>query len=176
MVPKIKLSFVAQNWTFAKVLVFVERLQVHCFMTFIRCWWTCWGRAWWEARRARPRSPQLSKHITKVNQGKFFSFSIYPSDSTVSEDAMMEPRAVATLALAVRRSNHSARSCSQIRLEIIHTRLGFMQKGSNKGKTLRCNPSCPSYLLPLSSFLGLRSFFHVSRLLFNVLLANKKLA
>jgi hypothetical protein len=36
-----------------------------------------------------------------------------PSDSTVSEDAGIEPRTVATMAtmaLAVRRSNHSARS------------------------------------------------------------------
>ncbi len=32
------------------------------------------------------------------------------SDSTVSEDAGIEPRTVATLVLAVRRSNHSARS------------------------------------------------------------------
>jgi hypothetical protein len=33
-----------------------------------------------------------------------------PSDSTVSEDAGIEPRAVATFALTARRSNHSARS------------------------------------------------------------------
>jgi hypothetical protein len=33
-----------------------------------------------------------------------------PSDSTVSEDAGIEPRTVATSALAVRRSNHSAKS------------------------------------------------------------------
>jgi hypothetical protein len=33
-----------------------------------------------------------------------------PSDSTVSEAAGIEPRTVATTALAVRRSNHSARS------------------------------------------------------------------
>jgi hypothetical protein len=33
-----------------------------------------------------------------------------PSDYTVSEDPGIEPRTVATLALAVRRSNHSARS------------------------------------------------------------------
>ncbi len=33
-----------------------------------------------------------------------------PSDSTVSEDAGVEPRTYATSALAVRRSNHSARS------------------------------------------------------------------
>ncbi len=40
-----------------------------------------------------------------------------PSDSTVSEDAVIEARTVATLALAVRRSNNSAR------LDIIHTRV-----------------------------------------------------
>ncbi len=49
-------------------------------------------------------------------QGFFLDFlSLYgiqhcficrPSDSTVSEDARIEPRAVATLAWAVRRSNH----------------------------------------------------------------------
>jgi hypothetical protein len=32
------------------------------------------------------------------------------SESTVSEDARIEPRTVATTALAVRRSNHSVRS------------------------------------------------------------------
>jgi hypothetical protein len=37
-------------------------------------------------------------------------FICHPSDSTVSEDAGIEPRTVATLALAVGRSNHSARS------------------------------------------------------------------
>jgi hypothetical protein len=38
------------------------------------------------------------------------SFFCRPSDSTVSEDAGIEPRTVATLALAVRRSSHSATS------------------------------------------------------------------
>jgi hypothetical protein len=37
-------------------------------------------------------------------------FICRPSDSTVSEDAGIEPGTVATTALAVRRSNHSARS------------------------------------------------------------------
>jgi hypothetical protein len=37
-------------------------------------------------------------------------FICRPSDSVVSEDAEIEPKSVATLALAVRRSNHSARS------------------------------------------------------------------
>jgi hypothetical protein len=38
-----------------------------------------------------------------------------PSDTTVSEDAGIEPRTVATSALAVRRFSHSARSQSQRR-------------------------------------------------------------
>ncbi len=37
-------------------------------------------------------------------------FIYRPSDSTVSEDAGIELRTVATLALTARRSNHSARS------------------------------------------------------------------
>jgi hypothetical protein len=37
-------------------------------------------------------------------------FTCRPSDSTVSKDAGIEPRTVATSALAVRRSNHWARS------------------------------------------------------------------
>jgi hypothetical protein len=35
-------------------------------------------------------------------------FICRPSDSTVSEEAGIEPRTVATMALAVRRANHSA--------------------------------------------------------------------
>ncbi len=48
--------------------------------------------------------------------GYFFLYDIQhyficrPSDSTMSEDAGIEPRIVATMALAVRRFNHSARS------------------------------------------------------------------
>ncbi len=48
--------------------------------------------------------------------GYFFMYDIQycficrPSDSTVSEDAGIEPRTVATTALAVRSFNHSARS------------------------------------------------------------------
>ncbi len=40
-------------------------------------------------------------------------FICRPSDSTASEEAGIEPRTVATLALAARRSNHSARSHPQ---------------------------------------------------------------
>jgi hypothetical protein len=48
-------------------------------------------------------------------QGDFFDFSFYVQYSTlllsaVSEDAWIEYRTVATTALAVRRSNHSAKS------------------------------------------------------------------
>jgi hypothetical protein len=39
--------------------------------------------------------------------------SVAPSDSTVSEDAGIEPRTVVILALVVRRFNHSARSHPQ---------------------------------------------------------------
>jgi hypothetical protein len=41
-------------------------------------------------------------------------FICRPSDSTVSEDAGIEPRTVATLELTARRSNHSARSHPQL--------------------------------------------------------------
>jgi hypothetical protein len=39
-----------------------------------------------------------------------------PSDSNVSEDAEIEPRTVATVALTVRRSNHSAKSHPQTKI------------------------------------------------------------
>ncbi len=50
-------------------------------------------------------------------------FNFRPSGSTVSEDAGIEPRTAATSALAVRRSNHSARSLPQ--LDLIHSEHGF---------------------------------------------------
>ncbi len=59
----------------------------------------------------------LKKKQDKANlTGGFFwifiqhCFICRPSDSTVSEDAGIKPRTVATLALAVKHSNHSARS------------------------------------------------------------------
>jgi hypothetical protein len=60
--------------------------------------------------------------IFKINRGIFWIFYIFiqncficrPSDSTVSEDAGIEQRTVATSALAVRRSNHSTRSHPQL--------------------------------------------------------------
>ncbi len=63
----------------------------------------------------------LSIYILHSNRGIFGFFSMYyiqhcffcrPSDSAESEDAGIEPRTVATLALAVRRSN-------QYRLDLI---------------------------------------------------------
>jgi hypothetical protein len=58
-------------------------------------------------------------------KGDYFWFLIFmyniqhcficrPSDSTVSKDAGIEPSTVATAALAVRRSNNSARSHPQL--------------------------------------------------------------
>ncbi len=46
-------------------------------------------------------------------------FICRPSDSSVSEDAGIESRTVATIALAVRRSNHSARSHPPTQLDLI---------------------------------------------------------
>ncbi len=60
--------------------------------------------------------------------GDFFSFCSYniqhcficrPSDSTVPTDAGIVPRTVATGVLAVRRSNHKARSHPRTRLDLI---------------------------------------------------------
>ncbi len=49
-------------------------------------------------------------------------FIFRPSDCTASEDAEIEPRIVATSALALRRYNDSAKSL-HIRLDLIHSRL-----------------------------------------------------
>ncbi len=62
---------------------------------------------------------EFKELVINVEQGGFFIFTLFncasrPSDSTVSEDAGIEPRAVATLALAVRHSNHSPRSHPQL--------------------------------------------------------------
>jgi len=62
-------------------------------------------------------------------------FICRPSDSTVSEDAGIEPRTVANTALAVRRSNHSAKSHPQttkshpLRLNLIHCKLNLIHFG-----------------------------------------------
>jgi hypothetical protein len=64
---------------------------------------------------------KVHNHENAFFKGGFFGFFLFmydiqhcficrPSDFTVSEDAGIESRTVATTALAVRRSNHSARS------------------------------------------------------------------
>jgi hypothetical protein len=58
-------------------------------------------------------STQLTGDILNFFSSKYciqHCFIRRPSDSTVSEDAKIEPRTAATSALAVRRSNQSARS------------------------------------------------------------------
>ncbi len=76
----------------------------------------------------------LSKGLFKHGFHGFFFFFLCciqncficrPSDSTVSEDAGIETRTVAT-SLAARRSNHPARSHPQTRLGLIHIRLGLI--------------------------------------------------
>jgi hypothetical protein len=52
-------------------------------------------------------------------------FICRPSNSTVSEDAWIEPRTVATLALTARRSNHSARSHPRTNIAIGLTAIGL---------------------------------------------------
>jgi hypothetical protein len=49
-------------------------------------------------------------NFLKYFLGDFLFFFVLYSDSTVPTDAGIEPRTVATGALAVRRSNHLARS------------------------------------------------------------------
>jgi hypothetical protein len=62
-------------------------------------------------------------------------FICRPSDSTVSEDAGIEHRTVATTALAVRRPNHSARyHPPKTRLDLIHTRLDLIHKNGKEKK------------------------------------------
>ncbi len=48
------------------------------------------------------------------------TFICRPSDSSVSEDAGIEPKTIATSTLAVRRSNHSVRSHPQTQIDLIH--------------------------------------------------------
>ncbi len=79
----------------------------------------------------RTQRRQLQRNSNK--QGEFWEFfSMYriqhcfkcrPSDSTVPEDAGIDPRTVATSALAVRRSNHSARSYPRLEQISSTTRL-----------------------------------------------------
>ncbi len=68
-----------------------------------------------ELSRCRPQGDSPSPRQLNMGGGGFFSFCSYsiqhcficrPSDSTVPTNAGIEPRTVATCALAVRRSNH----------------------------------------------------------------------
>ena len=63
-------------------------------------------------RKMLGSNPGLLQHLTLLFCMYFIKhwFICRPSDSTVSEDAEIEPRTVATSALAVRSSNHSAKS------------------------------------------------------------------
>ncbi len=74
-------------------------------------------------------------------KGDFFQYFIQhcficsPPDSTVSNDAGIEPRTVATTALAVRRSKHTAKSHPKtakshpLRLNLIHSKLNLIHFG-----------------------------------------------
>jgi hypothetical protein len=67
----------------------------------------------------------LIQYFKEIERGDFIGFFIFmyviqhcficrPSDTSVSEDAGIEPRTVPTLALTARRSNHLARSHPQL--------------------------------------------------------------
>ncbi len=59
-----------------------------------------------------------------------YCFICHPSDSTVSEDAGIKPRIIATLALTARRSNnHSA-------INLIHDHMCFEMEGGRKSCTV----------------------------------------
>ncbi len=68
--------------------------------------------------RIKPQVPHRKTHnfLNYFKKGVFFMYDIHhcficrPSDSTVSEDVGIDTRKVAITTLAVRRSNHSARS------------------------------------------------------------------
>jgi hypothetical protein len=75
-------------------------------------------------RETKTKASRRRKFYFYFLKGGFFGFFLFmydiqhcficrPSDSTVSEDARIEPGTVATTALAVRRSNHSANSHPQ---------------------------------------------------------------
>jgi hypothetical protein len=66
--------------------------------------------------------------VIKLN-GDFFGLFLYfiqhsflcrPSDSTVLEDAGIEPRTISSLSLTISRSNHSTRSHPTNRLHLVH--------------------------------------------------------
>jgi len=106
-------------------------------------------------------------------QGDFLDFFMYfiqpcfncrPSDSTVSEDAGIEPRTVATSALPFRRSNHSARSHPQ--LGYISSTHGYIS--STTRLDLPCSTRVSSEIFLGSntlsnSFEATPEFFHFSQ-------------
>jgi hypothetical protein len=92
-------------------------------------------------------------HVTYVTtkQEVFFPFFMYfiqhyficrPSDSSLSEDAGIEPRTVATLALAVRWSNHKART----RLLYMWTSLDNQRQSRLQCKFVPGQCQCHTYL------------------------------
>ncbi len=88
-------------------------------------------------------------------------FICRPSDSTVSEDAGMEPKNVATLALAVRRSKHSARFHPQLaryhpQLARYHPQLAryHPQLARSHPQLVRYHPQLARSLTQLSSVLS----------------------
>ncbi len=85
--------------------------------------------------------PQLKHEFLTLDQ---LCFICRPSDSAVSKDAGIEPMTVATLALAVRRSNHSPRSQShpQTRLDLIQFSAStFTMNFTSHSKTLTNVPT-----------------------------------
>ncbi len=75
-------------------------------------------KSWRQATRYRMTNVQCLVKSYVFYKGDFLDFFFFicrPSDSTVLEDAGIESRTVATLALtARRRSNHSARSYTEV--------------------------------------------------------------
>jgi hypothetical protein len=64
--------------------------------------------------------------------------SAAPPDSTVSEDAGIQPRIVSTTALTVRRSNHSAKSHPQSAKSQISSLKFFQPQPAEKRSFYRC--------------------------------------
>jgi hypothetical protein len=90
-------------------------------------------------------------------------FICRPSDSTVTEDAGIEPRVVANTVLAVRRSNHSARShplsarSHPPQLDLIHNQLDLIH---NQLDLIQLLGSCLiDFLVPYKAVLRIRDLF-----------------
>ncbi len=84
-------------------------------------------------------------------------FICHPSGSTVSEDAVIEPRTVATSALAVRRFSHSAIShphsarSHPTRLHLIHTRLDLINLATSHPHSATSHPILLLYITKLEA-------------------------